>query len=86
MFSLIKNYMENLKMEDVNNFAIKNDVTLSPEELDFTYKFVKKNWETILSNPKLLNLNRYKEYYSEENFHKIQKLFQIYYQKYGSYL
>ena len=78
--------MNNLTINDVKQFAIKNDVFLSDEELNFTYNFVKKNWETILSNPNLLNLERYKDKFSEENFNKIQKLIKIYYQKYGSYL
>ena len=75
--------MENLTREEVQNFAIKNNVILSEEELAFTYDFVKKNWEMIFRNPNLLNLNRYKDRFSEENFTKIQKLIQFYYQKYG---
>ena len=42
MFNLIARYMERLKKEDVLNFAVKNNVSLSEEELDFTYLFVKK--------------------------------------------
>lgn len=86
MFNLIARYMERLKKEDVLNFAIKNNVSLSEEELDFTYLFVKKNWDKILRNPNLLNFDRFKDRYSEENFIKIQKLYQMYYQKYGHYL
>ncbi len=83
MYNLVKRYMENLTREEVQNFAIKNNVILSEEELAFTYDFVKKNWEMIFRNPNLLNLNRYKDRFSEENFTKIQKLIQFYYQKYG---
>ena len=86
MFNLIARYMERLKKEDVLNFADKNNVSLSEEELDFTYLFVKKNWDKILRNPNLLNFDRFKDRYSEENFIKIQKLYQMYYQKYGHYL
>ena len=78
--------MEKLKKEDVALFATKNNVFLSQEELDFTYHFVKKNWDKILQNPNLLNFERFKDRYSEENFVKIQKLYQMYYQKYGHYL
>ena len=45
-----------------------------------------KNWDKILRNPNLLNFDRFKDRYSEENFIKIQKLYQMYYQKYGHYL
>ena len=78
--------MDNLTKEHVMDFAQKNQVFLSPEELDFTYTFVKKNWEMIFRNPNLLKLERYKDKFSEENFIKIQKLFALYYQKYGHLL
>ena len=75
--------MDNLTIDQVRNFAIKNNVELSEEELTFTYDFVKKNWELIFRNPNLLNLERYKDRFSEVNYQKIQKLIQFYYQKYG---
>ena len=40
----------------------------------------------IFRNPNLLKLERYKDKFSEENFIKIQKLFALYYQKYGHLL
>ncbi len=86
MYNLVKRYMDNLTKEQVMDFAQKNQVFLSPEELDFTYTFVKKNWEMIFRNPNLLKLERYKDKFSEENFIKIQKLFALYYQKYGHLL
>ncbi len=75
--------MDNLTIDQVRDFAIKNNVELSEEELTFTYDFVKKNWELIFRNPNLLNLERYKDRFSEANYQKIQKLIQFYYQKYG---
>ena len=86
MYNLVKRYMDNLTKEQVNDFALKNQVYLSEEELSFTYTFVKKNWEMIFRNPNLLQLERYKEHFSEENFKKIQKLIVLYYQKYGHLL
>ena len=86
MYNLVKRYMDNLTKEQVLNFAQKNQIFLSQEELDFTYTFVKKNWEMIFRNPNLLKLQRYKDKFSEENFIKIQKLFVLYYQKYGHLL
>lgn len=86
MYNLVKRYMNNLTKEQVMNFAQKNQIFLSQEELDFTYTFVKKNWEMIFRNPNLLKLERYKDKFSEENFIKIQKLFVLYYQKYGHLL
>ena len=86
MYNIIKRYMQNITIDQVNNFAIAKNFNLSEEELTFTYNFVKKNWEKVLGNPKLLQLDRYKEKFSEENFVKINKLFSEYSQKYRNYL
>ena len=86
MFEIIRRYMDKLTIDDVKNFANNNDVLLNEHELNFTYQFVNKNWEVILPNPNSLNLERYKNEFSEENFAKIKKLITIYYQKYGHYL
>lgn len=86
MYNLIERYMRNIKKEDVFNFASKKNINLTDEELTFTYEFIKKNWNQILSNPNSLNLDRYKNKYSEENFNKIQVLFKEYYSKYHRFL
>ena len=86
MYSLIERYMNKITKEDVNSFALKKNIFLSEDELTFTYDFIKKNWDKILSNPNILNLNRYKEKYSEENFIKISELFKEYYSKYRIFI
>jgi len=86
MYNLISRYMARLTKEDVNNFAISKNANLSSEELDFTYNFVKKNWEQVIKNPKLLNLERYKDHYSPDNYNKIVKLFNEYSSKYQAFL
>ena len=86
MYNLISRYMMRLSKEEVNQFALSKNVTLSSEELDFVYDFVKKNWEQVIKNPNLLHLERYKNRFSPENFGKIEKLFIEYSTKYGSFL
>lgn len=86
MFHIIDRYMSLLKKEDVQNFAIKNNVSLSEEELNFTYEFVKKNWRIILSNPNAFHLEKYKDRFTEENYHKIDLLIKEYLKKYQSFL
>ena len=78
--------MSKLTKEDVNNFAIKNNVTFSEEELNFTYDFVNKNWKTILGNHGMFDMSRYKEKFSEENYNKMQILVKQYTFKYRDYL
>jgi len=86
MYNIISRYMSNLSKEEVNNFAIKKNINLNEEELDFIYIFIKKNWEQIIKNPKLLNLERYKDRFTPENFIKIKKLFNEYSSKYQAFL
>ncbi len=86
MRNIINNFMNKLKLEDVSNFASNKGITLSENELVFTYEFIKKNWESILGNPKLFNIDRYKSNYTPDNFIKIKKIYKEYLQKYSNYL
>ena len=86
MFNLISRYMNKITKDDINNFALKKNIHLNEEELNFSYEFVKKNWNQILSNPNMLNLDRYKNKFSEDNFSKIKILFNEYYSKYHRFL
>lgn len=78
--------MGRMTINDINNFAVSKNINLSTEELNFVYNFISKNWEQVIRNPKLLNLERYKDKFSEENFPKIKKLFLEYSSRYSSYL
>lgn len=86
MRNMIGRFMMNLKMEDVNNFALSKGINLTDSELSFTYNFVKKNWESMLSNPRLFDIDRYKGNYNHDTFIKIKKVFNEYFQKYANYL
>lgn len=86
MNNIIEKYMQNITINDVNKFAYKNGVNLSDEELRFTFDFVKNNWESILKNPNNLNIEKYRNVFSSENFMKIKLLINEYSKKYQSYL
>ena len=86
MFNIIEKYMNKLTINDVNNFALSKGCTLSEDELNFTYSFIKKNWQKIIKNPNLFNIDQYKNHYTEQNFIKIKKVFQEYFQKFSSFL
>lgn len=86
MYNIIERYMSTLKKEDINNFATTKNIYLSSPELDFTYEFIKKNWQDIIKNPNLFDIDRYKNKYTPENFVKVKQLFQEYHRKFSSYL
>lgn len=86
MYNIIERYMQKIKKEDVEQFALSKNVHLSNDELDFTYLFLKKNWQEIIKNPSIFNIDRYKDRYTEENFKKVKQVYLEYFQKFGSLL
>lgn len=86
MYNIIERYMSMIKKEDVEKFALSKNVHLNSDELDFTYSFLKKNWKDIYKNPSLFEIDRYKNYYTPENFSKIKQVYKEYFQKFGSLL
>ena len=40
--NIVDLYVQNLTKDGVNNIALKNDIKLSNDELDFTYNYIKK--------------------------------------------
>lgn len=86
MFNIIDRYASSLTAEDIDKFAKSKNVYLSEEELGFTYSFIKKNYKEIISNPKMFDIDRYKNKFSEENFNKIKKVYTEYLSKYQAFL
>ena len=86
MFILIERYINNMSIQDLNNFAISKGIGLSESELDFCYRFVKTNWKTILSNHGMFDVDKYQDHFSPDNFIKIKQLIKEYSIKYASYL
>lgn len=72
MFQMIKNYIDKMSIDDIDNLAKKNDIYLSKDELEYSYKFIKRNYEALYANPNI-NLNKFRNHYSPENFDKIVK-------------
>ena len=86
MNNLIKYYINKLTIKDVSNFAISKNIHLSNDELNFTYNFIKNNYEEIFIYKKNFNIDKYKNYFSEENFPKIKTLLTEYLIKFNNYL
>lgn len=86
MRGIIERYISRMTKDDINKFALNKNINLSEDELNFTYNFIKKNYHNILENPKLFDINRYRHYYTNENFSKIAKVYQEYFNTYSNYL
>ena len=76
--NIVDLYISNLRKEDITNFALKKDIKLSKDELDFTYDFIKNHYKEVMNDKYKYNFNDYRKYFSEENFNKIDKLIKEY--------
>ena len=85
MKSLIENYIDKLSSDELNNFALKNDINLSDKELKIIFNLVKSKWKDILINDEEY-LNYLKDNISKDNFIKIKNLFLYYKNRYKGYL
>ena len=74
MLNLIEPYINNISKNDINNFALKNNINLNSNELDFIYNFIKTRYKDVLNNPTNFNLVKYKQNFSNENFIKINAI------------
>ena len=82
---IIKKYIDKLSIQNINNFALNNNIVLTEKELEYMYNLIKNNWEQILSNDDsiLLKLNGNVD---NESIKKIEKLYYEYKKKYRDYL
>ena len=74
MLNLIEPYINNISKTDINNFALKNNINLNNNELEFIYNFIKTRYKDVLNNPSNFNLVKYKQNFSNENFIKINAI------------
>ncbi len=82
---LIENYINLLTKENVEKFAIKNDIFLSDTELDYIFNLVKTKWKDILKDDEYY-LKEIENNLSYNNFIKIKDLFLYYKNRYKGYL
>ena len=85
MYDLISRFIERMNPEDIKNFATKQEIDLSDDEINFIYSFLKKNWQELLGNPNALIMSRYRNQFSPENYEKINSLVNFYRSRYSGY-
>lgn len=78
MLNLIEPYINNITKNDINSFALKNNINLNNNELEFIYNFIKTRYKEVLNNPTNFSLTKYKNNFSNENFVKINGLINRY--------
>lgn len=85
MKGLIKNYVDKLTIDNLREFALKNNINLNNTELEYLLNLTKNHFEDILVNEdKYLNL--VKNNINPEAFIKVKELFLHYKNRYKGYL
>lgn len=78
MLNLVEPYINKMTKNDINSFAIQNNIKLNNNELDFIFNFIKTKYKEVLANPSNFNFTKYKNNFSNENFIKINGLINKY--------
>lgn len=85
MKGLIKNYVDKLTIDNLKGFAVKNDINLNQNELEYLLNLVQNNFEDMLVNEdkylKLVENN-----INTEAFIKVKELYLYYKNRYKGYL
>lgn len=81
----IKKYIDKITINDIESFALKNNIYLNNQELNIIFNLIKSNWENILNNTNE-TLAYLKQEFNYETYIKIENLCFIYKQKYQNYL
>ena len=74
-----------MSIDDINNFAINNNIYLSHNELKFIYNYINNNYLLLLEKPNEFDISKYKNIFSNDNYIKISNLIEIYKKKYNIY-
>lgn len=79
---LIKNYINNLKINNIKQFAINNNINLNNDEINIIYDVIKNNYKDILSDNYDNSFKILKNNLNEKSYEQIEKLFFKYKEKY----
>ena len=72
---LLQEYINRLKKEDINNFALKQGITLEKYELDIIYKYIKEEEKKIIYGNSRGILDEIKEQVKPLTYSKIENLY-----------
>lgn len=71
---MLEKYINKLRIEDINNYALKNNIKLDNNELNLIYDVIKKRWKEIYING-IKIINEYKDKLKENTYNKLIELY-----------
>lgn len=76
--ALISRYIKNLSIDDINNFANKNNMPLNNDEAQVIYVLIMNNWKDIYKGDPTNVFNTLKMKVSENTYNNIMILYNQY--------
>lgn len=86
MNNLISGYVNKLTIDNINNFALKNNIKLNEKEQKIFLDIVKNHYQEILNGTDEQIKEYLKENLTNENYEKTIELYNKYKEKYQGYL
>lgn len=83
---IIGKYIENISITNINQFAQKNNIFLTENEQNIFLKLIKNHYQDILDGNDEKYIAYLKSNLNEETFTKVIALYNLYKEKYQSYL
>lgn len=83
---MIRKYVENLKMEDIYQFAQENNIYLTDDEALYLYHTIKTKWENVVFGDPEIILYEAKPHLKDYTYKKVEELLYFYRNKYKHYL
>ena len=82
---MINNYFENLDKNKITYLALKNNIHLSDNELDYLYLTLKKEYKTLLSDDYQVIFDKAKSNLSDVNLQKLLNHYLVYRKMYEGF-
>lgn len=86
MKNIIISYINKITINNINEFAIKNNIYLSENELKYIHKTIKENYDQILKGNDEEIIDNINQNIKHPNNIKIINLYKTYKSKYQNYL
>lgn len=85
MNKFIEKYISKISIYDINGFALRHDIKLSSDELEFLYITLKTRYKDLLYNETIV-IKDIQKNLTKDNFNKVFNLYTYYKDKYKNYL
>ncbi len=86
MNTLIGQYVNKLTIDNINDFAVKNNINLNEKELNVLLDVTKNHYRDLLDGNDKKIKEHLKKHLTNENYEKVTNLYNEYKEKYQGYL